>query len=455
MRTVRPTGRAAPVLRCRPPCHAAAPPRLRASARRAQRALRRSAKLSDLACVNPLPPASRDDRVGHFFAVADDFTPTLPTPYAALHTRLPLARRIRRSAVAADESHSLLDGDSNSREVRYGRRQGALRGTRHSRGSASRFVVTTSPGNADWDPAASGTTLRCWRATRDCDGPSRAIPGLASSMTPTSLSRRIMRSVRGVMPASRSGSWEQETVAAHRAPGWMQAQAWSGSLMSDMSIDAAFGLEMLEAAHGRRQSRTYASSPLAHQVTAHRWDTRSVSPQLRATPFTIAPGTTFHPTRICLTVSVMATSPNIALRGQTQGDYHQMTLVRGLLGHRISLQAPVCGSTDAELPELHKSRPRADPMLSTVPTGCRFTLAVAVELRSLVTAAISGAIRWGLQHRGSSCVSWGAREETQETGDVYRAAAAPGGLGHAGRRCWISRAIHRGVYHIAITSRCG
>jgi hypothetical protein len=336
---------------------------------------------SDLPASTGYRPRVADDRVGHFFAVADDFTTDAThTPTRRYITRWHLEKQ-NPSAALSRPTKPIVFWMENTIPAKYrdAVRQGALLWNKafEKIGFQDAIVINQQPDNADWDPADIRYNTIRWFAATDAGfaiGPSRANP-LTGELydADISFSDGIMRSVRGVMPELIGPvSWEQDTVQPILRPGWMQTQAWSCSMMSDMSSDAAFGFEMLEA-RGMDADSPEADAFITQwliEVTAHEvGHTLGLRHNFRAS--TIHKFGQVHDKSITsahgLTGSVMDYIPtNIALRGQTQGDYHQMTLgPYDYWAIEYAYKPLAAASTDAELPELRKIASRvADPMLS-------------------------------------------------------------------------------------------
>ncbi len=336
--------------------------------------------ISELPSSAGFKPRLADDRVGHFFAVADDFTTDAThTPKRRYITRWHLEKQ-NPSAVLSPPTKPIVFWMENTIPVKYrdAVRQGALLWNKafEKIGLQDAIVVNQQPDEADWDPADMRYSTIRWFAATDAGfaiGPSRANP-LTGELydADISFSDGIMRSVRGSMPEFIGPVSQDEVTAPVARPGWMQTSSWSCTLMSDMAQDTAFGFELLSArgmdADGPEADafiNQWLIEVTAHEVghtlglrhnfrasTIHRFD------QLHDKSITNAQG---------LTGSVMDYIPtNIALRGETQGDYHQTTLgPYDYWAIEYAYKPMAAASADAERAELQKIASRvADPMLS-------------------------------------------------------------------------------------------
>jgi hypothetical protein len=239
------------------------------------------------------------------------------------------------------------------------------------------IVVNQQPDEADWDPADVRYNTIRWFAATDAGfaiGPSRANP-LTGELydADISFSDGILRSVRGTMPELVSPlSWEAPATVPVARPGWLRTQAWSCTLMSDMAREAAFGLELLTArgmdADGP-EADAFVNQWLI-EVTAHEvGHTLGLRHNFRAS--TIRSFATLHDRAVTaaegLTGSVMDYIPvNLALRGETQGEYHQTTLgPYDYWAIEYAYKPIAAASPDAERSELQAIASRvADPLLS-------------------------------------------------------------------------------------------
>ena len=279
-------------------------------------------------------PRLADDRVGHFFQAASDFTTD------ATHT--PTRRYINRWSLEKEDPAATLSRPKkpivfwmeNTIPVKYrdAVRQGALLWNKafEKIGFRDVIVIQQQPDDADWDPADIRYNTIRWFAATDAGfaiGPSRANP-LTGELydADISFSDGIMRAIRREVPELINPlSWQEDTPAPTLRPGWMQKHAWACTMMSDMARDAAFGLDLLMArgmeADGP-EADAYVNQWLI-EVTAHevghtlglrhnfRASTIHKLSQLQDKSFTTAHG---------LTGSVMDYIPiNLALKGQPPG----------------------------------------------------------------------------------------------------------------------------------------
>jgi len=326
-------------------------------------------------------PRLADDRVGHFFQVASDFTTDA--------THSPTRRYINRWALEKEDPAATLSRPKkpivfwmeNTIPVKYREavRQGALlwNNAFEKIGFRDVIVIQQQPDDADWDPADIRYNTIRWFAATDAGfaiGPSRANP-LTGELydADISFSDGIMRAIRREVPELINPlSWQEETPAPALRPGWMQKHAWACTMMSDMARDAAFGFDLLVArgmgADGP-EADAYVNQWLI-EVTAHevghtlglrhnfRASTIHKFSQLQDKSFTAAHG---------LTGSVMDYIPiNLALKGQTQGEYHQTTLgPYDYWAVEYAYKPISAASADGELAELKAIASRvADPLLA-------------------------------------------------------------------------------------------
>lgn len=337
--------------------------------------------ISEVPSTPGFRPRLADDRVGHFFAAADDFTTdTTHTPTRRYITRWDI-QKANPAAPMSRPTKPIVFWMENTIPVKYrdAVRQGALLWNKafEKIGLQDVIVVNQQPDDADWDPADIRYNTIRWFAATDAGfaiGPSRANP-LTGELydADISFSDGIMRSVRGSMPELIGPvSWEEQAAVPLMRPGWMPTQAWTCTLMSDMARDAAFGLEVLTA-RGVEADGPEAEAFITQwliEVTAHEvGHTLGLRHNFRAS--TIHQFAQVHDKAITsaqgLTGSVMDYIPtNIALRGETQGDYHQTTLgPYDYWAIEYAYKPLTAASPEAELPELQKIASRAsDPLLS-------------------------------------------------------------------------------------------
>ncbi len=337
--------------------------------------------LSTMAASPGFRPRVADDRVGHFFATASDFTTDATyTPTRRYITRWHV-EKATPSAALSRPTKPIVFWMENTIPVKYrdAVRQGALLWNKAFEriGLQDVVVVNQQPDTADWDPADVRYSTIRWFADTDAGfaiGPSRANP-ITGELYDADIgfSDSIMRSVRGSVPELVSPlTWEATSPEASPRPGWMGAQTWACTMMADMSRDAAFGMDVLV------QRGMDADSPEADafvnqwliMITAHEFGhTLGLRHNFRAS--TIRPLAAMQDKAVTaaegLTGSVMDYIPtNLALRGQPQGEYHQTTL--GAYDYWAIEYAykPLAATTpEGELAELHAIASRvADPRLS-------------------------------------------------------------------------------------------
>ena len=337
--------------------------------------------ISELPSTPGFRPRLADDRVGHFFAAADDFTTDATyTPTRRYITRWHVEKQ-DPMAPMSPPTKPIVFWMENTIPVRYrdAVRQGALLWNKafEKIGLQNVIVVNQQPDNADWDPADIRYNTIRWFAATDAGfaiGPSRANPMTGELYdADISFSDGILRSVRGTMPELIGPvSWEEQTTAPLLRPGWMRTQAWSCTMMADMANDAAFGLEML-IARGVEADGPEAEAFMTQwliEVTAHEvGHTLGLRHNFRAS--TIHKFAQVHDKSITntqgLTGSVMDYIPtNIALRGEIQGDYHQTTLgAYDYWAIEYAYTPLAAASPEAAVPVLQKIASRAsDPLLS-------------------------------------------------------------------------------------------
>ncbi len=337
--------------------------------------------LSELPSSAGFKPRPADDRVGHFFATADDFT----TDATYSTTRRNIARwhleKQNPSAPMSPPTKPIVFWMENTIPVKYrdAVRQGALLWNKAFEriGFQNAIVVQQQPDAADWDPADIRYNTIRWFAATDAGfaiGPSRANP-LTGELYDADIafSDGIMRSIRGSAPELIGPvSFAEETPPPLSRPGWMQNASWSCTLMSDMARDMAFGFELLST-RGMEPDGPEADALVNQwliEVTAHEvGHTLGLRHNFRAS--TIHRFEQLHDKSITdahgLAGSVMDYIPtNIALRGQTQGTYHQTTLGPYDYWAIEYAYKPITGvSAEAERAELQKIASRvAEPMLS-------------------------------------------------------------------------------------------
>jgi hypothetical protein len=337
--------------------------------------------LSALPASPGFRPRVADDRVGHFFAAANDFT----TDATYAPTRRYITRwhveKANPAAAMSPPTKPIVFWLENTIPVKYrdAVRQGALLWNKAFErvGLQDVVVVNQQPDDADWDPADTRYSTIRWFADTDAGfaiGPSRAHP-ITGELYDADIgfSDSIMRSVRGTVSEVVSPlSWEAPAPVAAPRPGWMQAQSWACTMMADMSRDAAFGLDLL-AQRGLDAEGPEADAFVNQwlvMITAHEvGHTLGLRHNFRAS--TIRPFATVHDRAATaadgLTGSVMDYIPvNLALRGQTQGEYHQTTLgAYDYWAIEYAYKPLAASSPDAELAELKAIASRvADPRLS-------------------------------------------------------------------------------------------
>jgi hypothetical protein len=337
--------------------------------------------ISELPASAGFKPRLADDRVGHFFAVADDFTTDATYTTTRRHiTRWHLEKE-NPSAALSRPTRPIVFWMENTIPVKYrdAVRQGALLWNKAFEriGLQDAIVVNQQADDADWDPADIRYNTIRWFAATDATfaiGPSRANP-LTGELydTDISFSDGILRAVRGSMPELIGPvSFDAAAAPPVARPGWMQNASWSCTLMADMAQDAAFGLELL-GARGMDADGPEADAFINQwliEVTAHEvGHTLGLRHNFRAS--TIHRFEQLHDKSITgsqgLTGSVMDYIPtNIARRGETQGDYHQTTLgPYDYWAIEYAYRPIAAASPEAERAELQKIASRvADPMLS-------------------------------------------------------------------------------------------
>jgi hypothetical protein len=337
--------------------------------------------LSELPSTAGFKPRLADDRVGHFFAVKDDYTTDAThTTKTRLITRWHLEKQ-NPSAALSRPTRPIVFWMENTIPAKYrdAVRQGALLWNKafEKIGLQDAIVVNQQPDDADWDPADIRYNTIRWFAATDAGfaiGPSRANP-LTGELydADISFSDGIMRSIRGSMPELIGPvSFDEEVMPPVTRPEWMQRASWSCTLMADMARDTAFGLELLtfrgmdaDGPEADAFINQWLVEVTAHEVghtlglrhnfrasTIHRFD------QLHDTSLTNAQG---------LAGSVMDYIPtNIALRGEKQGNYHQTTLgPYDYWAIEYAYKPIAAASPEAERAELQKIASRvAEPTLS-------------------------------------------------------------------------------------------
>ena len=427
--------------------------------------------LSDLPSTPGFRPRLADDRVGHFFAAVDDFTTdTTHTPTRRYITRWHLEKQ-NPAVPMSPPTKPIVFWMENTIPVKYrdAVRQGALLWNKafEKIGFQDAIVVNQQPDNTDWDPADIRYNTIRWFAATDAGfaiGPSRANPVTGELYdADISFSDGILRSVRGEMPELIGPvSWEEETAPPIRRPGWMQTQTWSCTMMSDMARDAAFGFELLMArgveADGP-EAEAFISQWLI-EVSAHEvGHTLGLRHNFRAS--TIHKFAQVHDKSLTnaqgLAGSVMDYIPtNIALRGETQGDYHQTTL--GPYDHWAIEYAykPLAAAAfpEGELPELQKIASRAsDPLLSYgTDEDAGFSALWPWNPDPLATRGDLGSDPLEYYKHRVKLVRelWGGMEEKlQKPGDGYQILRRSflRGLGQAGGSLLGSARYIGGVYH--------
>ena len=337
--------------------------------------------LSEMPSSPGYRPRIADDRVGHFFEVADDFTTdTTYTTKRRYIARWNLEKENPTAALSKPKK-PIVFWMENTVPVKYrdAVRRGVLLWNKAFEriGIQDAVVVNQQPDDADWDPADIRYNTIRWFAATDAGfaiGPSRANP-LTGELydADISFSDGILRGVRGEMPELIGPlTWEHELTPVTARPGWTSSFAWSCTMMADMAQDAAFGFELLSTrgldADGP-EAEAFITEWLievaAHEVghtlgLRHNFRASSIHSldRLHDKSFTATNG---------LTGSVMDYIPsNIAYRGQPQGEYHQTTLgPYDYWAIEYAYRPLTAASPEAELPELSKIASRvADPLLS-------------------------------------------------------------------------------------------
>ena len=425
---------------------------------------------SELPSTPGFRPRLADDRVGHFFEAADDFTTDAThTPTRRYITRWHLEKQ-NPTAALSRPTKPIVFWMENTIPVKYrdAVRQGALLWNKafEKIGLQDVIVVNQQPDNADWDPADIRYNTIRWFAATDAGfaiGPSRANPLTGEKYdADISFSDGILRSVRGSMPEFITPvSWEEETVAPVTRPVWMPNEAWSCTMMSDMALDTAFGFELLTF-RGMEADGPEADAFVNQwliEVTAHEvGHTLGLRHNFRAS--TIHKFAQLHDKSITsaqgLTGSVMDYIPtNIALRGQTQGDYHQTTLgPYDYWAIEYAYKPLAAASPETELPELQKIASRvADPMLSYgTDEDAGFSALWPWSSDPLATRRDLGSDPLDYYKHRVKLVRelWGGMEvKLQKPGDGYQILRRSflRGLGQAGTALLDSARYIGGVYH--------
>ena len=337
--------------------------------------------ISDIPSTPGFQSRLADDRVGHFFEDADDFTTDATyTPRRRYITRWALEKEDPTAALSRPKK-PIVFWMENTIPVKYrdAVRRGALlwNNAFEKIGFKDAIVVNQQPDDPDWDPADVRYNTIRWFAATDATfaiGPSRANP-LTGELYDADISfadgilRAVRREAAELINPLR---WEEQAPAPPARPVWMQKQAWSCTMMAETAREAAFGFDLLMA-RGMEPDSPEADAFVNQwliEVAAHEvGHTLGLRHNFRAS--TIHEFNQLHDTSLTssqgLTGSVMDYVPtNLARKGQRQGDYHQTALGPYDYWAIEYAYKPVAGgSPESERSELNKIASRvADPMLA-------------------------------------------------------------------------------------------
>ncbi len=328
-------------------------------------------------------PRLADDRVGHFFVQAEDYTDDVNyVPTKRFLWRWHLEKQ-DPSAPLSRPKQPIVFWLENTIPVKYrdAIREGLLMWNRafEKIGFQDAIEVKQQPDDADWDPADVRYNTVRWFTATDTSfaiGPSRANPitgqiydadiGFSENMT-RSFRRQANEEINPL-----TSSWESEPRRSFRAP-------WSSGdmrLFCDLpevaARDAAFGFDLLvergmdpDGPEADKFVNDWLREIAAHEIghtlgLRHNFRASTIHTfeQIQNPALTAREG---------ITGSVMDYIPaNIAARGAKQGEFHQSTIGPYDYWAIEYAYKPVDASTpEAELPELRKIAARAsEPALA-------------------------------------------------------------------------------------------
>jgi hypothetical protein len=329
-------------------------------------------------------PRLADDRVGHFFLQAEDYTRDVKYSSARRYINRWRLEKQDPSAALSHPKKPIVFWLENTIPVKYrdAIRDGILMWNQAFEriGFKDAIEVKQQPDDADWDPADVRYSTIRWFVTTDATfaiGPSRADPrtgevydadiGFSESMT-----RFTRREIQEYVNPAGALTWEEKPLRAFTAPWNTAGMRYFCDLAAGAVREAQFGFDLLsargmdpEGPEGDQFVQDFLRSVAAHEV-GH---TLGLRHNFRAS--TIHTLEQVHDASLTsregITGSVMEYIPtNVAGKGDKQGPYFQLTLGPYDYWAIEYAYKPIDAATpEAELPELQKIAARSgEPLLA-------------------------------------------------------------------------------------------